>query len=179
MRKQIKIQACSSPSIEDAFKDFLLHKKATGIAEKTLRSYSQQFSAVSKFIDSSVPIDQCRIQHQPESVPTRRMSSRRSRCHRQLCISGRCAVFHPSQRKRRIARPRWTFRSNDGNQTANRYKAKSCAHHCRHWDIKRIFEASARGYHQGNSILTFRGRWGGRSFSELALPSATQNPSPI
>ena len=58
MRKQIKIQACSSPSIEDAFKDFLLHKKATGIAEKTLRSYSQQFSAVSKFIDSSVPIDQ-------------------------------------------------------------------------------------------------------------------------
>lgn len=54
MRKQIKIQACSSPSIEDAFKDFLLHKKASGIAEKTLRSYSQQFSAVSKFIDSSV-----------------------------------------------------------------------------------------------------------------------------
>jgi len=58
MRKQIKIQACSSPSIEDAFKDFLLHKKASGIAEKTLRSYSQQFSAVSKFIDSSIPIDQ-------------------------------------------------------------------------------------------------------------------------
>jgi len=56
MARRIKIQARSCPSIKEAFDDFLLHKKASGLAEKTCRTYREQFAAICKHLDSSVPI---------------------------------------------------------------------------------------------------------------------------
>ena len=56
MAKRIKIQERSCPSIKEAFDDFLLHKKASGLAEKTCRTYSEQFAAICKHLDSSAPI---------------------------------------------------------------------------------------------------------------------------
>ena len=56
MARRIKIQARSCPSIKEAFDDFLLHKKASGLAEKTCRTYCEQFAAICKHLDSSVPI---------------------------------------------------------------------------------------------------------------------------
>ncbi len=56
MARRIKIQERSCPSIKEAFDDFLLHKKASGLAEKTCRTYSEQFAAICKHLDSSAPI---------------------------------------------------------------------------------------------------------------------------
>ena len=49
----------SSAADEDhcrAFSDFLLCKKALGVSDKTLKTYSQHFSAICKYLDSSAPI---------------------------------------------------------------------------------------------------------------------------
>lgn len=122
MRKQIKIQACSSPSIEDAFKGFLLHKKASGIAEKTLRSYSQQFSAVSKFIDSSIPIDQL-VKRQLEEMLEQMRDSGLKDIFTKCLVSGNpCAQrgwFPFFVLERNIPAHRW--KRNENRNTFNYY----------------------------------------------------------
>ena len=47
----------SSVLIRDQFKSFLLSKKAFGTADKTLATYEQHFSAISKHLDVNKPID--------------------------------------------------------------------------------------------------------------------------
>ena len=47
-----KFQLCigrDDQGIQEAFNDFLLNKKACGIAEKTCRTYSEQFAAICKY----------------------------------------------------------------------------------------------------------------------------------
>ena len=56
MAKKLRIQAQQTKTIAEAFSDFLLCKKALGISDKTLKTYSQHFSAVCKYLDSSAPI---------------------------------------------------------------------------------------------------------------------------
>ncbi len=55
--KKGKIMMKSSSTVADTFSDFLLHCKAKGLSEKTLATYSQHFSAISKHLDSSVYIE--------------------------------------------------------------------------------------------------------------------------
>ncbi len=55
--KKGKITMQSSSTIKDTFSDFLLHCKAKGLSEKTLATYSQHFSAISKHLDSSAFIE--------------------------------------------------------------------------------------------------------------------------
>ncbi len=52
---RIRIENHSSAS--DCFDDFILAKKALGLAEKTLDSYKNHFHATGKFINWNVPID--------------------------------------------------------------------------------------------------------------------------
>ncbi len=47
----------SSSTMAEVFSDFLLHCKAKGLSEKTLATYSQHFSAISKHLDSSAFIE--------------------------------------------------------------------------------------------------------------------------
>lgn len=47
----------SSVLIRNQFKSFLLSKKAYGTADKTLATYEQHFSAISKHLDVNKPID--------------------------------------------------------------------------------------------------------------------------
>ncbi len=56
MARKLKIQAQQTKTIAEAFSDFLLCKKALGVSDKTLKTYSQHFSAVCKYLDSSAPI---------------------------------------------------------------------------------------------------------------------------
>ncbi len=52
--KKGKITMQSGSTIKDTFSDFLLSCKAKGLSKKTLTTYSQHFSAISKHLDSSV-----------------------------------------------------------------------------------------------------------------------------
>lgn len=56
MARKLKIQACQTKTIDEAFADFLLCKKALGLSDKTIKTYSQHFSAICKYLDSSAPI---------------------------------------------------------------------------------------------------------------------------
>ena len=56
MGRKLKIQAQQTKTIAEAFSDFLLCKKALGLSDKTIKTYSQHFSAVCKYLNSSVPI---------------------------------------------------------------------------------------------------------------------------
>ena len=56
MARKLKIQAQQTKTISEAFSDFLLCKKALGVSDKTLKTYSQHFSAICKFLDSSALI---------------------------------------------------------------------------------------------------------------------------
>ena len=56
MARKLKIQAQQTKTIAEAFSDFLLCKKALGVSDKTLKTYSQHFSAICKYLDSSAPI---------------------------------------------------------------------------------------------------------------------------
>ena len=56
MARKLRIQAQQMKTIAEAFNDFLLCKKALGVSDKTLKTYSQHFSAVCKYLDSSAPI---------------------------------------------------------------------------------------------------------------------------
>ena len=47
----------SSVLIRDQFKSFLLSKKAYGTADRTLATYEQHISAISKHLDINKPID--------------------------------------------------------------------------------------------------------------------------
>lgn len=53
-----KIKMNVSVTVAETFKDFLITKRAKGLAEKTLASYEQHFSAISKHLDVNVPVEQ-------------------------------------------------------------------------------------------------------------------------
>ena len=55
--KKGRITMKSSSTMAEVFSDFLLHCKAKGLSEKTLATYSQHFSAISKHLDSSAFIE--------------------------------------------------------------------------------------------------------------------------
>ena len=56
MAKKLKISVSQTQTIREAFDDFLLQKKALGLADKTIETYSHHFSIISKYLDSSAPI---------------------------------------------------------------------------------------------------------------------------
>lgn len=53
----MKITMNYSESIQDVFERFILLKKACGLADKTISTYSQQFNSLSPYLDLSLPID--------------------------------------------------------------------------------------------------------------------------
>ena len=58
MKKGSKIVIQVSISVADTFADFILSRKAKGFSEKTLTTYNQHLSAISKHLDVSIPIDE-------------------------------------------------------------------------------------------------------------------------
>ena len=56
MAKKLKISVSQTQTIRKAFDDFLLQKKALGLADKTIETYSHHFGIISKHLDSSAPI---------------------------------------------------------------------------------------------------------------------------
>ena len=52
-----KIKMKSSVTVAETFHDFLTGKKAAGVSEKTLLTYGQHFSAVSKHLSPDTPMD--------------------------------------------------------------------------------------------------------------------------
>ena len=56
MARKIKINFKHTRTIREAFADFLLQKKALGLADKTIETYSHHFDIISKYLDSSAPI---------------------------------------------------------------------------------------------------------------------------
>ena len=52
-----KIKMKHSVTVADTFADFLTGKKAAGVSEKTLATYGQHFSAISKHLSPTIPID--------------------------------------------------------------------------------------------------------------------------
>ena len=55
--KKGKILMRISVTAEDTFRDFIMSRKAKGLSEKTLVTYSQHFSAVSKYLDITKPVE--------------------------------------------------------------------------------------------------------------------------
>ncbi len=51
-----KIKLRVSATIEDTFKDFIVSRKAKGLAEKTVQSYTSQFYAVARHLDVKMDI---------------------------------------------------------------------------------------------------------------------------
>ena len=51
-----KIKLVVSATIEETFSDFIISKKTTGLAEKTLQSYQSQFQAVARHMDVKMDI---------------------------------------------------------------------------------------------------------------------------
>ncbi len=51
-----KIKLRVSATIEDTFKDFIVSRKAKGLAEKTVQSYWGQFYAVARHLDVKMDI---------------------------------------------------------------------------------------------------------------------------
>ncbi len=51
-----KIKLSVSATIEDTFKDFIVSRKAKGLAEKTVQSYTSQFYAVARHLDVKMDI---------------------------------------------------------------------------------------------------------------------------
>ena len=56
MAKRLKINFKQTQTIREAYDDFLLQKKALGLADKTIETYSHHFGIISKYLDSSAPI---------------------------------------------------------------------------------------------------------------------------
>lgn len=56
MAKKLKISVSQTQTIREAFDDFLLQKKALGLADKTIETYSHHFGIISKYLNSSAPI---------------------------------------------------------------------------------------------------------------------------
>lgn len=54
----MKIKMNLSQSIEDVYARFMLFKKASGLADKTISTYSQQFRCISNYLDPHIPIDE-------------------------------------------------------------------------------------------------------------------------
>ena len=52
-----KIKMKHSVTVTDTLAGFLAGKKAAGVSEKTLATYGQHFSAISKHLSPSIPID--------------------------------------------------------------------------------------------------------------------------
>ena len=52
-----KITMKSSVSVAENFEDYILTRKAKGLADKTLTTYKQHFSAICKHLDGDKPID--------------------------------------------------------------------------------------------------------------------------
>ena len=52
-----KIKMKNSVTVAETFHDFLMAKKAAGVSEKTLLTYGQHFSAVSKHLSPDTPMD--------------------------------------------------------------------------------------------------------------------------
>ena len=52
-----KIKMKNSVTVAETFHDFLMAKKAAGVCEKTLLTYGQHFSAVSKHLSPDTPMD--------------------------------------------------------------------------------------------------------------------------
>ena len=52
-----KIKMKNSVTVAETFHDFLTGKKAAGVSEKTLLTYGQHFSAVSKHLSPDTPMD--------------------------------------------------------------------------------------------------------------------------
>ena len=51
-----KIKLVVRATIEETFSDFIISKKTTGLAERTLQSYQSQFGAVAKHMDVKMDI---------------------------------------------------------------------------------------------------------------------------
>lgn len=68
MKKRNKIVIQVSVSVADIFADFILSRKAKGLSEKTLITYNQHLSAISKHLDITVPIDELTKQDLEEMI---------------------------------------------------------------------------------------------------------------
>ena len=53
----MKISMRTSRTTEECFEDFILAKKAQGLADKTITSYQQQFRSLSRHLNVSIPIE--------------------------------------------------------------------------------------------------------------------------
>ena len=53
----MKITMKTSKSMKEFFDDFIIAKKAQGLADKTITTYQSQFRAVSNHLDITVPIE--------------------------------------------------------------------------------------------------------------------------
>ncbi len=56
--KRITIK--NSLAVAETFENFLMAKKAKGLAEKTINTYKQHFSAIKKYLNVDIPLDDLR-----------------------------------------------------------------------------------------------------------------------
>ena len=56
-----KIKMKHSVTVTDTLAGFLAGKKAAGVSEKTLATYGQHFSAISKHLSPAIPMDRLNI----------------------------------------------------------------------------------------------------------------------
>lgn len=56
--KKAKITMKLSTTLEETFADFIMSRKAKGVSEKTLTTYQQHFSAISKHLPAYIPIEE-------------------------------------------------------------------------------------------------------------------------
>ena len=53
----MKITMKTSKTMKEFFDDFIIAKKAQGLADKTIKSYQSQFRAINNHLDVNVPIE--------------------------------------------------------------------------------------------------------------------------
>lgn len=53
-----KINIKLSVTVAESFDDFILSRKAKGLSEKTLTTYTQHFAAIGKHLSTDIPIDE-------------------------------------------------------------------------------------------------------------------------
>ena len=58
MKKGKKIVMKVSITMAETFGDFIMSRKAKGLSDKTITTYKQQFAAVGKHLDTTIPIDE-------------------------------------------------------------------------------------------------------------------------
>lgn len=65
---RIKMQRVFDTTIEDAFNEFLVDKKAEGLSDKTLKTYKNHFNSIGKWLDHQMPIAELENYHLKQMV---------------------------------------------------------------------------------------------------------------